>query len=84
MLIFTLENDSSLMIGDDINVRVLAIEGKEVRLGTEAPRNIAIHREELYQRIHTLDRDRSDDFWKCTATKIVLRLLSNKLIDNQE
>jgi carbon storage regulator len=67
------------MVGDDVNVRVLAIEGKEVRLGTEAPRNIAIHREELYHRIHghTFDSDRYA--WKYVAKKAVLRLLSNKL-----
>ncbi|WP_051221766.1 carbon storage regulator CsrA [Neptunomonas japonica] len=81
MLIFTLENGGSLMVGDDVTVTILAIAGKEVRLGTEAPKDIPVHREELYQRIHghTLDSDKFDDARECRATKTVLRLLSNKL-----
>ncbi|SFG24200.1 carbon storage regulator [Neptunomonas qingdaonensis] len=79
MQIFTQESGSSLMIGDDVTVTVLALKGKAVLLGTEAPKDIPVHRNELYQRIHGLDSNRSGDVWIYTAPKAVLRLLSNKL-----
>lgn len=81
MLVLTLENGASLMLGDEVTVTVLAIEGKDVRFGTEAPKSIPVHRKELYQRIHghTLDSDRSGDVWNYTAPKSVLKLLANKL-----
>lgn len=79
MLVLTLENGGSFMIDDEVTVTVLAIEGKDVRFGTKAPKHIPIHRKELYQRIHGLDGDRSGDVWIYTAPKSVLKLLANKL-----
>lgn len=40
------------MIGDDATITVLEINGNQVRLGIEAPREVAVHREEVYERIH--------------------------------
>ena len=51
MLILTRRVGESLMIGDDVNVTVLGIRGNQVRLGVDAPKDVAVHREEIYERI---------------------------------
>ena len=51
MLILTRRVGESLMIGDDVNVTVLGIRGNQVRIGVNAPRDVAVHREEIYDRI---------------------------------
>ena len=52
MLILTRKVGEALMIGDKISVTVLEVRGNQVRIGVEAPRNIAVHRQEIYNRIH--------------------------------
>jgi carbon storage regulator len=51
MLILTRRVGESVMIGDKVTVTVLGVKGNQVRLGVNAPRDVAVHREEIYERI---------------------------------
>jgi carbon storage regulator len=51
MLILTRRIGETLMVGDDVQVTVLGVKGNQVRLGVKAPKEIAVHREEIYQKI---------------------------------
>ena len=51
MLILTRRVGETLMIGDNVTVTVLGTKGSQVRLGVNAPRDVSVHREEIYERI---------------------------------
>lgn len=58
MLILTRRVGETLMIGNEVAVTVLGIKGNQVRIGVNAPKHVAVHREEIYERIK---RERSED-----------------------
>ncbi len=51
MLILTRRVGETLMVGDEVTVTVLGVKGNQVRLGVNAPKHVAVHREEIYNRI---------------------------------
>ena len=51
MLILTRRVGETLMIGDEVSVTILGVKGNQVRIGVNAPKEVAVHREEIYQRI---------------------------------
>jgi carbon storage regulator len=57
MLVLSRKNGEALRIGSHIEVRVLAVHGGQVRLGIDAPAEVTVHREEVYQRIAEANRE---------------------------
>lgn len=60
MLILTRKIGESLMIGDNVAVTVLGVKGTQVRIGVSAPREIAVHREEIYKKLKT-EKEKIDE-----------------------
>ena len=53
MLILTRRVGETLMIGDNISISVLGVKGNQVRIGIDAPKEVAVHREEIFKKIHS-------------------------------
>ncbi|MBE0483700.1 MAG: carbon storage regulator CsrA [Bacterioplanes sp.] len=60
MLILTRRVGETLMVGDEVTVTVLGVKGNQVRIGVNAPKEVAVHREEIYQRIQR-EKEGDDD-----------------------
>ena len=57
MLILTRRPNETLMIGTEITVTVLGVKGNQVRIGVNAPKNVTVHREEIFERINAEQRE---------------------------
>lgn len=60
MLILTRKTGESLLVGDDVEITVLSVRGSQVKLGVNAPRDIAVHRQEIYQKIKDTESQQSE------------------------
>ena len=60
MLILTRRVGETLMIGDDVSVTVLGVKGNQVRIGVNAPKDVYVHREEIYMRIQSEKDDEQE------------------------
>ena len=61
MLILTRKIGESLIIGDDVEITVLSVRGNQVKLGVNAPKEIAVHRQEIYERIKAAEDGVADE-----------------------
>ena len=61
MLILTRRVGESLMIGDDVTITVLGVKGNQVRIGVNAPKEVAVHREEILNRIEEAAAQESEE-----------------------
>ena len=57
MLILSRRTDESIVIGDEVTITILSVKGKQVRIGINAPPDVSVHREEIYQRIQGDDAE---------------------------
>jgi carbon storage regulator len=79
MLVLTRKLEECIRINDNIKITVVEIEGKHVKLGIEAPKNVTVHREEVYQRIQEENKRAASaqqnivqnfaDYWKTRQNK---------------
>ena len=68
MLILTRRVGETVMIGNEVTVTVLGVKGNQVRVGVNAPKDVAVHREEIYERIK---REEDHDARTAPVAKIV-------------
>jgi carbon storage regulator len=73
VLVLTRKSNQSIMIGDDIEISVLAVMGEKVRIGIEAPRSVPVFRREVYVEIQQDSDDDPDDVEEVDAALNGLR-----------
>ena len=79
MLVLTRKKDQSIVVGDSIEITVLEIQGDQVRIGISAPKNVSIHRKEVYLEIQEENRRAAD-----VGKKIQPDVLKQALIKGRE
>lgn len=69
MLVLSRKKNESIIINNDITVVVVEIRGDKVRLGVEAPKEVPVHRREVYDAIKRAERERQDESQSADATQ---------------
>ncbi len=57
MLVLSRKKDESIMIGDHIEIKILAVEGEQIKLGIVAPKTVKVHRSEVFEAIQTQNKE---------------------------
>ncbi|MFJ8457755.1 carbon storage regulator CsrA [Lysinibacillus xylanilyticus] len=57
MLVLSRKKDESIMIGDQIEIKILAVEGEQIKLGIVAPKSVKVHRSEVFEAIQAQNRE---------------------------
>jgi len=57
MLVLSRQKDESIVIGDDIVIKIVDVKGGKVKLGVDAPKSVTVHRQEIYETIHNEDAE---------------------------
>ncbi|MGY3189356.1 MULTISPECIES: carbon storage regulator CsrA [Lysinibacillus] len=57
MLVLSRKKDESIMIGDQIEIKILAVEGEQIKLGIVAPKTVKVHRSEVFEAIQAQNRE---------------------------
>lgn len=88
MLILTRRSGESLYLGDNIKVTVLSVQGKQIKLGLEVPRDMTVYREEVYKRVQEQNRlaveSKDDDLLAVTTLWQGRKKKSSKLASENE
>lgn len=71
MLVLTRKKNESLIIGDDIEIEILGIDGEQVKIGIKAPKNIDIHRKEVYLAIQNANNEAAQQSLSTQALDLI-------------
>ncbi len=82
MLVLTRKPDQSIMVGNEIEITVLEVRGEQVRVGIRAPRNVTVHRKEVYEQIR--DENRSAYTISVESLPNLEDLLKNAPVNNEQ
>lgn len=78
MLVLTRKPDQSIMVGNEIEITVLEVRGEQVRIGIRAPRNVTVHRKEVFEQILIENRNATSTESLPTLEELIVSLPSAK------
>lgn len=78
MLVLARKPNQSIMIGDEIEIKIIEVKGDQIKVGIQAPRNIAVHRKEIYEEIKKANIEATDSKNKIDKIKSISGLFKKK------